>query len=68
MQNRIIRIMLVVLSIIFLIVMAYTWIMKDMTRLTKDDSFLLYGTGSMVIMSWPLLSVMGIKKNEVCLK
>jgi hypothetical protein len=63
MLNRIFRIMLIVLSILFVSILAYSWIIKDMTRLTKADSLLLYGTGSMVILSWLLLSVMGMQKK-----
>lgn len=52
-----------VVSIIFVIMMAYGWIMKDMTSLTKGESLLLYATGSVVIMSWFFLSVMGKKQK-----
>lgn len=63
MPNRIFRILLYVVSIIFVIMMAYGWIMKDMTSLTKGESLLLYATGSVVIMSWFFLSVMGKKQK-----
>jgi len=37
--------------------MAYAWIIKDLTSLTKAESVLLYGTGSIVIVGWVALSV-----------
>jgi len=61
MLSRISKILLVLLSILFVIMMGYALIWKDLTSLTKVESLLLYCTGSMVIMGWLLISVGGGK-------
>jgi antibiotic biosynthesis monooxygenase (ABM) superfamily enzyme len=57
MLSRISKILLVLLSILFVIMMGYALIWKDLTSLTKVESLLLYGTGSVVIMGWLFISM-----------
>jgi len=63
MLSRISKILLVIVSIVYVIILAYTWIWKDLTSLTKAESLLLYGIGTVVIMGWIFVSVRGKKRK-----
>ncbi len=57
MLSRIYGTMLFAASILYMIMMVYAWILKDLTGSTKAKSLLLYGTGSVVIMGWLFISM-----------
>lgn len=57
MLSRISKILLILLSVLFVIMMGYAWLLKDLSSLTKPESLLLYGTGSVVSMGWLFISM-----------
>ncbi len=61
-QTRFYRFLLEIASDIYIILLAYFWILKDMKNLSRSEATLFYSAGFVVIACWLLLrNIAGLK-------
>jgi|GEM_PF-4473346 antibiotic biosynthesis monooxygenase (ABM) superfamily enzyme len=56
MNRTVLKIALALISLLYVIMMTYYWLLSDMANLSKATSVLLYATGSVVVLGWISLS------------
>ncbi len=61
-QTRFYRFLLEIASVIYIILLAYFWILKDMKNPSRSEATLFYSAGFVVIACWLLLvNIAGLK-------